>query len=74
MMMTEALQFDQSILKYRENVTQALSVFCTSQDILIVSFNEGETLVGRKDSSSGQFNGFKVKVHEDLGFNQSNCK
>jgi hypothetical protein len=46
LMMTEALRFDPSF-KIVENKSQCLSLCVTSQNILIASFSEGNTLVGR---------------------------
>jgi hypothetical protein len=74
MMMTEALQFDNKLLHFKENQTQALSVYCTSQNILILTFNEGLTLVGTKDPMQGAFHGFRFNVQDDPSFNSSNCK
>jgi hypothetical protein len=52
-----------------------VSIFCSSQDILFISFSDGVTIVGRKDApSTGTLNGFKISVADDSSFNQSNCK
>jgi|LauGreDrversion4_2_1035121.scaffolds.fasta_scaffold83036_4 hypothetical protein len=65
MMMTEALSIDNKLLKFKDNQTQALSVYCTSQNIILLTFNEGLTLVGTRDPNSGAFHGFRVNVQED---------
>jgi hypothetical protein len=74
MMMTEALYFDNKLLKFKENQTQALSVYCTSQNIMLLTFNEGLTLVGIRDPNSAVFHGFRFNVQDDPSFNSSNCK
>jgi hypothetical protein len=48
LMMTEALQFDPSLKLKEGGSLQALSIYCTSQDILLISFSDGSTLVGKQ--------------------------
>ena len=71
LMMTEALRFDPSF-KIVENKSQCLSLCVTSQNILIASFSEGNTLVGRVQGQ--EFQGFKLNVQEDPSFNSASLK
>jgi hypothetical protein len=71
LMMTEALRFDPSF-KIVENKSQCLSLCVTSQNILIASFSEGNTLVGKVQGQ--EFHGFKLNVQEDTSFNSASLK
>lgn len=71
LMMTEAIQFDPAF-KIEENKTQCLSLCCTSQDILLATFSDGFTLVGKREGAD--FRGFKLAVTEEPSFNSSPLK